>query len=145
MTKNLKEYNRKLISRYFDEILTAGRLETIDELMHPAFIFRIPDIPQDIRGIDSYKDFVRRVHTAFPDAVFTPERIIAEETRAAARWTFSGTHQGPFLGVAPTHRAVTDQGIDIFHFADDLISNIWASEDPFGILKQLGAIPADVG
>lgn len=144
MTEDPKERNRSLVSRYFDEILSAGRLEVIDALMRPDFVFHIATIPEGVHGIDAYKEFVQNLRVAFPDAVFVPERQIAEETRAAARWTFTGTHQGYFLGVAPTQRFVTDQGIDIFHFADGYITDIWANEDAFGLLKQLGAIPADV-
>jgi steroid delta-isomerase-like uncharacterized protein len=139
-----RERNRELVSRYFEEVLSAGRLETIDELMRPDFVFRIATIPDGVRGVEAYKDFVRTLRTAFPDGVFAPERMIAAETRAAARWTFKGTHQGPFLGVAPTGKTITDEGIDVFHVADGRITDIWANEDAFGLMKQLGAMPADV-
>jgi steroid delta-isomerase-like uncharacterized protein len=139
-----RERNRQLVSRYFAEVLSRGRLETIDELMRSDLVFHISTIPDGVRGIDAYKDFVRTLRTAFPDGVFALERMIATETRAAARWTFKGTHRGPFLGVAPTGRTITDQGIDVFHLADGRITDIWANEDAFGLMKQLGSIPADV-
>jgi len=142
MVMDKKEQNRQIMQRYFEEVLSAGRLQTIDELMRPDFIFRISTIPEGVRGIEAYKDFVRNLRVAFPDGVFTIEQQIAEETRTAARWTFKGTHQGPFLGVSPTHKVMTDQGIDIFHFADGKIIDIWANEDALGLSKQLGLIPA---
>jgi steroid delta-isomerase-like uncharacterized protein len=144
MADDDRERNRQMVSRYFAEVLSAGRLETIDELMRPDFVFNIPTIPGGVHGIDAYKEFVRTLRTAFPDGVFAAEQVIAVDTRAAARWTFKGTHRGPFLGVAPTGRVVTDYGIDVFHFAGGQITDIWANEDAFGLMRQLGAIPADV-
>jgi steroid delta-isomerase-like uncharacterized protein len=140
---DVQGHNRQLVTRYFEEVLSAGRLETIDELMRADFVFNITTIPGGVHGIAAYKDFVRGLRTAFPDGVFSAERLIAVADKAAARWTFKGTHRGPFLGVAPTGRVVTDEGIDIFHIAGGRITDIWANEDAFGLMKQLGAIPAD--
>jgi steroid delta-isomerase-like uncharacterized protein len=139
------EQNRLTVQRYFDEILTQGRLNVIDELMRPDFVFRISTIPGGVNGIPAYKAFVAGLRTAFPDGVFSVDREIAEETSAAARWNFKGTHKGPFLGVPPTGKVMTDQGIDIFHFGSGKITDIWVNEDAFGLLKQLGVIPANAG
>lgn len=51
------------------------------------------------------------------------------------------THRGSFLSIPPTGKVVTDQGVDIFHFADGRIARIYAVEDAFGLLRQLGALP----
>jgi steroid delta-isomerase-like uncharacterized protein len=136
------ERNHQLTRRYFAEVLTQGKLDVINELMRSDFVFRISTIPGGVRGIDAYKGFVTGLRTAFPDGVFSIDRLIAEESRAAARWNFRGTHKGPFLGVAPTGKVMTDQGIDIFHIAGGKITDIWVNEDAFGLLKQLGVIPS---
>jgi steroid delta-isomerase-like uncharacterized protein len=137
-----KEQNKEIVTRYFTEILSAGSLAAIDELMRADFVFHIATIPAGVRGIPAYKQFVQGLRSAFPDGIFAIESQIAEEDRAAARWTFKGTHKGSFLGIAPTGKVVTDYGIDIFHFGDGKITDIWANEDAFGLLTQLGAIPA---
>ncbi len=135
-----KEQNKEIVKRYFDEVLTAGNLAAIDELMRADLVFRIPTIPGGVRGIPAYKQFVQGLRAAFPDAVFAIESQIAEDDRAAARWTFKGTQRGEFLGVAPTNKSVTDYGIDIFHIAGGKITDIWANENAYGLLTQLGAI-----
>jgi steroid delta-isomerase-like uncharacterized protein len=140
---NTREKNREVTRRCFEEVLSDGRLETIDEIMRPDVVFNIATIPDGVHGINAYKDFVRGLRVAFPDGVFSIDRqIIAEETRTAVYWSFKGTHKGPFLGVPPTGKVVTDQGIDIIHFASGKITDIWANEDAFGLMKQLGVIPA---
>jgi steroid delta-isomerase-like uncharacterized protein len=135
------ERSRELAQRYFDEILNKGDMAAIDALFTPDFVFYIPTIPDGVRGRDAYKDFVRNLRNAFPDGVFTPVGQPAEGDKAAVRWTFKGTHRGEFLGVAPTGRTVTDNGIDIFHIVDGQIAEIWANEDALGLMQQLGVVP----
>jgi steroid delta-isomerase-like uncharacterized protein len=133
---------RQLELRYFNEILTAGALDVVDQIMTSDVVFNIPTIPGGVKGREGYKSFLHGLRNAFPDAVFSPVRTIAEGEKAAVMWTFRGTHKGEFLGVAPTGKVVTDYGIDILHFANGKISEIWANEDALGLMQQLGAIPS---
>jgi steroid delta-isomerase-like uncharacterized protein len=140
--ENIRDQNSKLIQRYFEDVLSGGRLDVIVELMRPDLVFSIPTVPGGVRGIRQYQAFVRGLREAFPDAVFSPTRKIVEETRGAAFWTFRGTHRGPFLGVPATGKVVTDEGIDVFHFADGRVTDVWANEDAYGLMRQLGVLPA---
>jgi steroid delta-isomerase-like uncharacterized protein len=138
------EQSRELCRRYFEDVLTKGDLAQIDALMAPDVAFYIPTIPGGVHGRDGVRQFVRTLRAAFPDGAFVPEpgAVIAEGDKAAARWKFRGTHRGEFLGIPPTGKAVTDEGIDVFHIAGGQIARIYAVEDAFGLLKQLGALPA---
>ena len=133
---------RQLALRYFNEILTAGALDVVDQIMTSDVVFNIPTIPGGVRGSEGYKNFLRGLRNAFPDGVFSPLRNIAEGEKAAVMWTFRGTQKGEFLGVPPTNKVVTDYGIDILHFAGGKIREIWANEDALGLMQQLGAIPS---
>ena len=57
----------------------------------------------------------------------------------AVRWTLRGTHEGSFLGIAPTGRAVTYTGISIFRLSCGKIVERWNKADALGLLQQLGA------
>jgi predicted ester cyclase len=39
---------------------------------------------------------------AFPDSICTVNDIIAEKDRVAFRISWTGTHKGEFMGIAPT-------------------------------------------
>lgn len=136
------ETSRKLALRYFQEILSAGKLDVIEEIMAPDVIFHIPTIPGGVKGSAAYRNFVIGLRSAFPHGVFTPVRHIAEGEKAGVLWTFRGTSEGAFLGIPPTGKVVTDYGIDILHFSGGKITEIWANEDAMGLLQQLGAIPS---
>ncbi len=47
------------------------------------------------------------VRSAFPDLHYAVENTLAEGEMAAGHVRVRGTHQGEFLGIAPTGREVT--------------------------------------
>ncbi|NIJ53932.1 ester cyclase [Dyadobacter arcticus] len=136
------EHNQRLASRYFDEIMSQGKLEVIEEILDPGFAFIIPTQPEPIAGYPAFKSFVSYLRNAFPDIKFNVMRQTAEANKVAARWNIEGTHLGEFLGVAATGNHVKDYGIDIFTIKNGRIASVHVNENDFGLMKQLGAIPA---
>lgn len=135
------EANRSAVGCYFDEILNEGNLAAVDEFFTPDFQFHITTIPVPVRGRDGEKEFVTTLRTAFPDLRFQVDHLIVEGDKILARWSLSGTHRGPFLGIPPSNNPVVDEGIDIFHCKDGQIREIWVNEDSLGLMRQLGGLP----
>ena len=131
--------NLKLAQRYFNELMNTGAFDIIPELMTSNIVFRIPTLPEPIRGHEGIRQFVTGLRTGFPDLKFVIEREIADGDKVAMRWFINGTHNGPFLGMPPTGNKIHDQGIDIFLFQGGKISEIWVNENDLGLMKQLGA------
>ncbi len=78
----------------------------------------------------------------YPDIHLTVHDVIAEGDKVVARNTVTGTHQGEFMGVAPTGKSVTYDEIFIFRFANGRVVETWGVVDVFSQMKQLGVIPA---
>jgi predicted ester cyclase len=55
---------------------------------------------------------------------------------------FEGTHSGEFAGIPPTGKKITMRGITVYRLAQSRISEMYWNYDVFGLLQQLGAIPA---
>jgi predicted ester cyclase len=69
------------------------------------------------------------------------EEMIAEDDQVVVRVSFTGTHQGEFLGVPPTQRKVTVAGVELARLEDGKIEEeAWHSLDEMGLLRQLGAL-----
>lgn len=135
------EANKATVNRYFNEIMSQGRLEVIDELMAKDFIIKISSLHEPFRGPEGMKQFVTGLRTAFPDIQFTVEEQIAEGDKVACRFTSISTHQGEFAGIPPTDKQVKDHGTDIFRFVSGKIAEVWVSENALGLMQQIGAIP----
>ena len=79
--------------------------------------------------------------TAFPDIRFELDDMIAEGDKVAVRFTFRGTHQGVFQGIAPTGKQITYSALEIDRFVGGKFIEAWIVSDTLGMMQQLGAIP----
>jgi predicted ester cyclase len=96
---------------------------------------------EGLEGIEVLRQFVKVSRDAFPDLQFTAEDMIAEGDKVAARYTMRGTHQGEFMGVAPTGNQIEVTGIDIVRFEGGKMVEHWANSDELGMMQQLGLVP----
>jgi predicted ester cyclase len=74
---------------------------------------------------------------AFPDLRVTVEDRIFAGDKIVARNTWSGTHRGAFLGVAPTGKQITIRTIDIWRIDGDKLAEHWDVIDLGALEKQL--------
>jgi steroid delta-isomerase-like uncharacterized protein len=89
---------------------------------------------------DGVKDFFRMQIAAFPDLAMTVADVVDGGDKVVARVRFTGTHNGDFMGMPATGRAVDVQLIDIMRFADDgLVHEHWGVFDQMAMMQQLGA------
>src|SRR6266581_2914519 len=70
------------------------------------------------------------------------DEMVASGDRVAIRSTFTGTHEGEFLGVPPTGKSVSVDGIDIVRVVDGRATDHWGIFDAMGMMQQLGVMPA---
>ena len=77
----------------------------------------------------------------FPDVISTIEDLIAEGDMVVARWRSRATHQGKYMGIAPTGKEVKFTGISFYRVEEGKIAESWTVEDQFGLMQQIGAIP----
>ena len=133
------EENKANERRIFEEGWNQGNTAVFDELL--AVGFRAHDPSMLIQGPEAFKQFSVTYRTAFPDIHFTIEDQIAEGELVATRWTGTGTHQGPLMGIPPSGKRVSITGMTITHFASGKATESWGNYDTLGMLQQIGAIP----
>lgn len=125
-----------------DELLTQGDLAVADAVFAPDLVHHglIPHAP----GLAGTKQFVVALRRAFPDLRATVEDEIVEGDRVVQRLTLSGTHRGEYRGLPPTGRCASWQLVAIQRIGPDgKVAEQWSSPDVFGLLRQLGALPAN--
>ena len=131
--------NKALVRRCFKEIWSKGNVDAIDQLVAANYANHDPAGPMPATGRDGLKQHVTAYRTAFPDLTFTVDDIVAEDNKVTARWTARGTHKGTLLGIAPTGRPVTTEGISVLRIANGKIAEAWVTWDTLGMMQQLGA------
>lgn len=133
------EENKAIVRRYLEEAWIKGNLNILDELMAPNYARYLPGqtAPLDREG---QKHRIAAFRAAMPDLEFLIEDLFAGGDRVGFRVKIRGTHQGTFLGVAPTGRQLTVTAIDIARLEDGKIVDHWGEMDMAGLMRQLGLI-----
>lgn len=115
----------------------TGDRQTLGQLLAPEFVDHLG--PGTSRDRSTYLQFFDAMRAAFPDLQLAEELLLAAGDHVTLRFILTGTHQGAFLGVAPTGKAVTVTGIGVVRLADGLMVERWQNMDSLGLLQQLGA------
>jgi steroid delta-isomerase-like uncharacterized protein len=72
-----------------------------------------------------------------PDLDVAVEAMVANGDKVAASFVYAGTHQGVYLGIAPTGRKLRFTSCDIFRISDGRIAEHWGMGDIAGALAQM--------
>lgn len=126
---------RAVVARLFRDLISGGELALAEELIAPDFTdHRSPP------GREAFVGGLLMIRAAFPDWTSTPEEILVEGNRVAVFWTVRGTQQGPFLGIAPTGRAIEMAECGILRFEGGQLVELRRVADELSLLRQLGAL-----
>ena len=127
----------KAIKRQEFEAVNQKNLNALEEVIASDVISH-PARPGQVPGLEGVKQLFSSLYVAFPDFHIDVEDMIAEGDRVVARVKGSGTHQGEFMGIAPTGNRVEFSAIDIARIAEGKIVEHWSNSDQLGLIQQLG-------
>ena len=137
------EANKAIIRRLFEEAFGKGNLAVLDEIIAAEQVNGGPGaLPGMPPGPEGNKMLITGYRNAFPDIHFTIDEQVAEGNTVATRWTAHGTHNGELAGLPPTGKTATVVGMGIDRVENGKIVESWGLFDQFGMLQQLGVIPA---
>jgi len=134
------EQNTASVRRQVDEAWNKGNMAVLDELMAADLVFHDPP-PGIAPDREGFKKIVSMHRKAMADFHVTIEDIFAEGDKVAVRWSWSGTQKGEYMGIAPTGKQVTLNGISIHRFKNGKIVENWHKMDMLGLMQQLGVVP----
>jgi steroid delta-isomerase-like uncharacterized protein len=140
-TRSTIDGAKELAHRIADEIWTQHKLDVIDEVIASDFVGTSPT-DGEFRGPAGFRQLVERYTSAFPNATMQITEIVAEGDMTATHWRATGTHTGELMGIAPTGRDVTVEGVQFDRIRDGKIVESHGLFDALGLLQQIGAVPA---
>jgi steroid delta-isomerase-like uncharacterized protein len=134
-----RDTRRKLIADTWAAAWDRGDVDALDAVLKPEYRRRAHagDQGQDLAA---FKASITAARAAFPDLTTTIDEILVEGDSAAVRWHSTGRHDGPFLGVPPTHRQVEVSGATFARFDGDRVVEEFVTWDPRALLSALGVI-----
>ena len=137
------EANKAIARRFLEEVFGQGKLAVADEILAPDHVDHGPGaLPGMPPGPEGSKMLVTGYRNAFPDIHFTIDEQIAEGDKVVTRWTGHATHKGELAGIPATGKSATVTGMGVDRIVNGKIVESWGIFDQFGMMQQLGVIPA---
>ena len=128
-----------VVRRNTEEVQGKGRFELIEELFEDDFV---DHTTQPGTGMTPDKAGVRKLYTsireAFPDFHAEIHWQLADGDRVTTYKTYYGTHEGPFLGIAPTHRKIHFESVDVMRVRNGKITDHWGVGNLLSLMQQIG-------
>jgi predicted ester cyclase len=116
----------------------SGTLDTIDGLVSPDYVNNAATTEEYRHG--GARHIWEWILSVFPDHRFDVEHIAADGETVAVLGTMVGTHEGEFMGIAPTGRRVVSPQSHWFRVEQGKPTEHQAVRDDLGMLQQLGAL-----
>jgi steroid delta-isomerase-like uncharacterized protein len=121
----------------FAEAVSTGNYDLFNEVVAADAVDHDPG-PGQVAGPNGYRDLFTEMRRAFPDMKVDLAELVQGEDAIAFAYTFTGTHNGPLMGIPATGKKVKIRGMQISKFIDGKMIERWGSSDQLGMLQQIG-------
>ena len=133
----------KILVESFAATLTAHDMVAFADLLWDDYVNHQVSAAAPIPAGKTAKELTVALFSArlaaMPDLRVSVEAVVADADRVAASFVYTGTHRGPYFGVAPTGKALRFTSCDIFEVRGGRLAEHWGMGDIAGIMAQLKA------
>ncbi len=136
--EGLTEEEAKALVERDLEIWNEGNLTFVDEHIDSNYVQHDAVLPEDIVGIDAFKERITYLRTNYPDLNLTVEELIVKDDRIVWRWIFTGTNTGTTNDIPPTGKKIRIEGVGILRVVDGKIIERLPYYNEATMLRQLG-------
>ena len=136
--QSLTEEEAKVILDRFMETVMNTDTTLAEEMLHPDCILRYPVLPEPIKGIDNYKNFIKNTANTFSEFEATIEEVNVKGDKIWCRYTMTGINTGPLGELPATGKRFQVTGMAITRIVDGKIIEDETYWNVLGFYQQLG-------
>lgn len=125
--------NKALVSKVV-RLWNRRDLEGFFKLLAPEYVEHLTS--GDI-SLEQLKQYAPRFFTAFPDIHITVNKMVAEDDMVAMLVNWKATHQGEYLGIAPSGKKINISVANFVKIKAGRLVEFWNVTD-LRLLQQLG-------
>ena len=130
------EANKRLYRDFVETVINKRQPDAAGRFMSDGLIEHNPNIAQVGRG-----KFLAAVLAGFSDYHGEIQEILAEGDRIVVRTLWTGTQDGPFLGLPPSGRKLKFTTADFFRIENGKLAEHWDVVDSLPRAVALGLVP----
>jgi len=132
--------NRRLVTRYFEEVWNQGRIDVLDELIAADYINHSSSLPDPRPGPVDLKPIVEEMRRAITDLHYEILDMAVMADKVAAHVRVTGTHTGTLFGMAPHGGKIDVKQMQFEWIRDGKIVRHWRITDDLSLLRQIGQL-----
>ncbi len=117
--------------------LNDGDLDACIERARPDLLINLAELPEPLHGRETWREGAAMFRRAFPDLRAEIEDIFGAGDRVAVRLRMRSTHQGDYLGIPATGRAVSYVSHEFYRVENGLIAEEWICSDTASLFRQI--------
>ena len=132
------ERNKQTMKKFMT-CINSNDKALAEELIAAEAEFTTPVSEKPLYGGAGYLSVVDLMRKSFSDIRWEMVDMAAEDDKVAVSWICSGTHDGDFMGLAPTGKKFSFSVMNFYYFnANGKIINDVAAEGLIGLFRALG-------
>lgn len=128
--------NVRLVRRHYEDVVNHGDLAAVERDLADDFVDHAAP-PGTPPGPASVKEWIVTIRGGFPDLHVTEEHLVAESDRVGVLARWEGTHDGEFLGIAATGRAVAIRGVVLWRIEGGRLAERWSVLETSALLAAI--------
>ena len=133
--------NGELLQWVFDKLNEHDLAPLAENFWTSSAVEIFPD--RTCHGADQIRAYFEEKYRGIPDLRLEVIAVVEQDDDVVVHWRLSGRHDGPLLGVAPTHKQLKFEGIDHFVLRDGHPVSATVVFDQMELARQLGMLPPD--
>ena len=136
-TMSVSDAAKSVVRRNTEEVQGQGKFEVFEQLFADDFVDHTtqPGTTPDKAGVRKLYTYLRQ---AFPDFHAEIHWQLADSDCVTTFKTYHGTHEGPYLGIAPTHRTIRFETVDVMRVQNGKITDHWGVANLLSLMRQIG-------
>jgi predicted SnoaL-like aldol condensation-catalyzing enzyme len=134
------EKNKQTLFRFQREVFNGNdwSMETLSRNLTEDFVDHAA-MPGDPPGLEGVQMRFTGWASAFEDAEEVNDLVLGQGDLLAVMYNLHAQHNGPFMGIEPTHREVVIPGMEVVRIRDDKIAEHWGIYDFLRTAEEIGA------
>ena|SRR5689334_7358098 len=132
-----EERNLSIVRGWVNNVFNVRSAAAVEEYKEPVTYKSHSPFPGTTPNLAGFYDAFKTVLTAFPDFTFNIDEIVAKEDVVVVRGTWTGTHKGVYMGIAPTGKKISVVRLDMLRIKNGFIVEHWGFGDDWHKVRQL--------